>query len=170
MTILRVSLATGALALFLLSGIAFVLPLANAQSTVAVTIPLGANSPSNPPGYSPDTVTVVIGVNNTVTWMNNDLYLHTVTPETAPAGSGWGVGSGDLTAGQSYSFTFTVPGTYTYTCVYHSWMTGTVVVKGASTTPTPEFPAASLAVILFAAIAAVMVAASRLRASVPPHP
>jgi hypothetical protein len=63
-----------------------------------------------------------------------------------------------------YSFTFTVPGTYTYSCAYHSTMAGTIVVKPGVTT-TPEFPAASLAVILFAVIAAVMLVAPRLRPS-----
>jgi len=43
---------------------------------------------------------------------------------------------------------------YTYSCAYHSWMTGTVIVKGTASTPAPEFPAASLALVLFAAIAA----------------
>jgi FtsP/CotA-like multicopper oxidase with cupredoxin domain len=63
-----------------------------------------------------------------------------------------------------YSFTFAVPGTYTYSCAYHSTMAGTIVVKPGVTT-TPEFPAAWLAVILFAVIAAVMLVAPRLRPS-----
>ncbi len=159
----------GALALFVLSGLALALPFAHAQSTVVVTIPNGAGQASGAPGYSPDTITVVIGVNNTVTWNNTDVDAHTVSPENVPAGSGWGTGSGEIPAGKSYSFTFTVPGTYTYTCAYHSWMSGTVIVTGASTNPAPEFPAASLAIILFAVIAAVMVAAPHLKpALIPP--
>ncbi len=33
-----------------------------------------------------------------------------------------------MKAGDTYMFTFTVPGTYQYSCQYHSWMTGTVTV------------------------------------------
>ena len=65
----------------------------------------------------------MIGVNNTVTWVNNDDAPHTVT---ANDGS---FNSGNLDPGQSWSFTFTDPGTYTYHCSYHSWMEGTVIVK-----------------------------------------
>jgi plastocyanin len=166
---IRISLLTCALALVLVSGLALALPSANAQSTVVVTIPVGAGDPSSPPGYSPDTVTVVIGVNNTVMWRNNDTGTdHTATSTSVPAGAS-SFDSGNLASGETYSHTFTVPGTYHYNCIYHSWMTGTVVVAGSPTTPVPEFPAASLAVILFAAIAAVMVAAPRLRPSLQPR-
>ncbi|HVC27165.1 MAG TPA: cupredoxin domain-containing protein [Nitrososphaerales archaeon] len=75
--------------------------------------------------YSPDQVTVVMGVNNTVTWVNNDNAPHTVT---ANDGS---FGSGNIGSGGSYTYTFTEPGTYAYYCAYHSWMVGTVVVKAA---------------------------------------
>ena len=71
--------------------------------------------------YSPDQVTVVIGVNNTVTWVNNDNAAHTVT---ASDGS---FGSGSIAPGGSYTYTFTTPGTYRYYCAYHSWMVGVVV-------------------------------------------
>ncbi len=90
------------------------MPIATAQSTILVTIPSGAASASGAPGYFPDTVTVVIGVNNTVTWMNNDTAgggtSHTVTPVVEPPGGNWSTGSGNLPAGNSYTFTFTVPG------------------------------------------------------------
>jgi len=73
--------------------------------------------------FSPLQVTLVIGVNNTVTWVNDDNAAHTVT---AKDGS---FGSGNIGSGASYTHTFTTPGTYTYYCAYHSWMVGTVVVK-----------------------------------------
>jgi len=152
------------------------MPLASAQpqSTVVVTITPGSGAPSGAPGYAPDNVTVVIGVNNTVVWMNNDTVAgkgtnHTVTPKTQSGAGDWpAAGSGNMLPNATYSFTFTVPGTYTYYCTYHSWMTGTVVVEAATTSTTsthttPEFPAASLAVILFAVVAAVVLAASRLK-------
>lgn len=72
--------------------------------------------------YSPSTMTVVIGVNNTVTWINKDNAPHTVTGMEA-------FDSGNLNPGQSWTYTFTTPGTYHYRCTYHPWMTGTVIVK-----------------------------------------
>jgi plastocyanin len=169
----RASVLAGLLVLGFVSGLTLVLPLANAQSTVAVSIPIGAGSGQGAaPGYAPSSVTVVIGVNNTVMWTNADTAgagtAHTVVPTTQPTGGNWpAAGSGNIPAGQPYSFTFTVPGTYTYHCSYHSWMSGTVIVKAATTTTTtsttPEFPVVSLAIILFAVIAAVMLAAPRLR-------
>jgi plastocyanin len=74
-------------------------------------------------GYSHDVVHVVIGVNNTVTWTNNDQVAHTVT---AADGS---FDSGSMQPGQIFVHTFTTPGTYQYHCQIHPWMTGTVIVS-----------------------------------------
>jgi len=113
--------------------LAFASPAAAQSSTTVVSISKGAGAgQSAAPGYNPATLTVVVGVNNTVVWENNDSAPHTVTPGNVPAGATWAVGSGDMPAGKTYSFTFTVPGTYTYSCAYHGWMSGTVVVKSAS--------------------------------------
>lgn len=99
-----------------------------ATTGVQVSIPPGAVDPSNAPGYSPDKIVVVIGVNNTVTWVNDDSAPHTVTSTSVPAGA-IPFDSGELVASETYSYTFTVPGTYEYHCGYHPWMTGTVVVE-----------------------------------------
>ena len=88
-----------------------------------VTIVPGAYSDTSSKGFLPDTVTVVIGVNNTITWTNNDSAPHTVT---ADDGS---FTSGNIAPGATFNFTFTTAGTYKYHCVYHPWMTGTVIVK-----------------------------------------
>ncbi len=130
-----------------------------------VVIPVGSGTNQSSAGYSPSAITVVIGVNNTVIWLNNDTAPHTVTPSTEPASGNWSVGSGNLDPGKSYQFTFTVPGKYTYGCAYHSWMHGTVVVKAGSTVP--EFPASSLALILFVTVIAAVLALSRLKQKVP---
>jgi len=98
-----------------------------AAAGLKISIPSGAVSPSNAPGYSPDKVTLVMGVNNTVTWTNNDSAHHTVT---SVSGNG-SISSGDMAPGATFTYTFTAPGTYQYLCVYHSWMIGTItVVKG----------------------------------------
>ncbi len=72
--------------------------------------------------YSPESVTVVIGVNNTVTWVSHSLSFDTVT------GANGTFDSGSIAPGQTYSHTFTTPGTYSYLCVYHPWMVGKVKV------------------------------------------
>lgn len=91
---------------------------------VVVSIVPGAGENTAIPGYSPDSITVVIGVNNTVEWTNNDSAPHTVT---ANGGSFY---SGNLAPGQSFTYVFLTPGVYEYHCTYHPWMTGKVTVKG----------------------------------------
>jgi nitrite reductase (NO-forming) len=91
--------------------------------TSMVTILANAAGNFSSKGYAPDTIHVVIGVNNTVEWMNDDTAAHTVTSDTGLFDSGY------LGPGQSWSWTFTTAGTYSYHCGYHSWMTGTVVVS-----------------------------------------
>ena len=81
----------------------------------------GSNESST--GYSPAILHVVIGVNNTVTWTNNDQVTHTVTANDAS----WD--SGLMQPGQIYVHTFTTPGTYKYHCQIHAWMNGTVIVS-----------------------------------------
>lgn len=88
--------------------------------TINMPVGVGSNTALT---FSPATVTLVIGVNNTLTWDNKDTAVHTVT---ATDGS---FDSGDVKKGQSYTHTFTTPGTFSYYCKYHSWMTGKVIVK-----------------------------------------
>ena len=90
---------------------------------VNVTILKGAASNMSLAGFSPDNISVVLGVNNTVTWTNDDRSPHTASS------MGGAFNSGNLNPGMSYTFTFTAPGTYPYSCAYHGWMHGTVVVK-----------------------------------------
>ncbi|MEM0288216.1 MAG: cupredoxin domain-containing protein [Nitrososphaerota archaeon] len=90
---------------------------------VHVSIVLGAASNESNPGYSPDVITVVIGINNTVIWTNNDNFAHTVTSVSKV------FDSGNMNPGATFSYTFTTPGVYNYTCTYHPWMHGTVIVK-----------------------------------------
>jgi plastocyanin len=93
--------------------------------------------------YVPDTITVVIGYNATVIWTNNDTGVeHTVTASTNDSSldprftvfgptspqSSWN----NILSGQSVNFTFIKPGTYVYSCSYHPWMVGSVIVKAGS--------------------------------------
>ena len=92
-------------------------------SNPEVSIVYGSAANTTNVYYSPPTITVVIGVNNTVTWINNDIAPHTVT---ADDGS---FNSGNLDPSASWTHVFTTPGTYTYHCEYHPWMQGTIIVK-----------------------------------------
>jgi plastocyanin len=78
--------------------------------------------------YNPSVITVVVGVNNTVLWKNEDSVAHTVFSETTPAGAP-AFSSGQIASGSGYTYTFTVPGTYQYYCTIHPWMGGIVIVK-----------------------------------------
>jgi len=98
----------------------------SAASMVIVSILPNAGVDSSSKGFSPDAIHVVIGVNNTVMWVNNDNSIHTVTSVTASL-----FDSGNLNAGQSWTYTFKTPGTFQYHCIYHGWMSGTVIVTAA---------------------------------------
>ena len=109
------------------------------EKNVTVTIPNGAQSPSTPTSqtYLPNVITVYIGYNATVVWYNNDSALHTVTAKPNspdPKFNQFGPSSApynNVNPGSSVMFTFTIPGTYNYTCSYHLWMGGQVIVKNA---------------------------------------
>jgi plastocyanin len=101
----------------------------NALQAIHISEYPGSSNSANPPGYAPDAITVIIGVNNSVIWTNEDSAAHTVTSTGATAGTC--LDSGNMGSGASYTYTFTVPGEFKYDCSYHSWMTGTVVVKAS---------------------------------------
>ena len=83
--------------------------------------------------YSPATVTLVIGVNDTITFTNKDTSPHTVTA------TDHSFDSGNMKPGDSWTHQFTTAGTYTYYCVYHSWMKGTIVVKSSTSSSSGGF-------------------------------
>jgi plastocyanin len=72
--------------------------------------------------FNPGSLSVVAG--STVTWMNSDTTIHTVT---ADDGS---FNSGNIAVGATYSRVFSTAGTFSYHCTIHPEMTGKVVVTG----------------------------------------
>jgi len=103
--------------------------------------------------FSPRNVTVVVGVNNTVTWTNRDNRTHwivegpptyagslqytcsvplkgTSSPRWCPLGYPL-FDSGDIKAGSTFTYTFTAPGVHEYFDAYNTFypMIGFVVVK-----------------------------------------
>lgn len=72
--------------------------------------------------FVPASITVKAGT--TVTWTNGDQDPHTVTSD----GKAGPLNSKPLNEGDSYRYTFTQPGTYSYLCTIHPFMTATVTV------------------------------------------
>ncbi len=118
------------------------------STCINITIVAGASSPdacfpncatNTLYGYSPQVVTLVIGVNSTVIWNNDDNpAIHTASSEPGDPVS-WDsgcIGSNCPTPTADFMYTFTTPGTYYYHCDYHAWMEGEIIVKAASTTTT----------------------------------
>jgi plastocyanin len=71
--------------------------------------------------FGPQVVAIKAGT--TVHWTNMDTEAHTVTSDTGA------FGSPVLQPGAGYSYTFTKPGTYSYHCTIHPFMTAKVVVS-----------------------------------------
>ena len=74
--------------------------------------------------FSPANLTIKTGT--TVTWMNQDGAVHQIDSDSKTPVD---FTSDSLVNGESFSFTFTQPGTYTYHCVYHAPMKGTIIVQ-----------------------------------------
>jgi len=73
--------------------------------------------------YAFEPVTLSIKVGTQVVWVNDTPTTHTVTSDT-------GVFEIDnLAAKQTFKFLFSKPGTYPYYCNFHTYMTGTIIVK-----------------------------------------
>ncbi len=81
--------------------------------------------------YSPQNLTVVIGFNNTVTWISRSLGYDTVTGQNGT------FSSGQLAPGETYTYVFSSPGRYPYHCIYHPWMVGVVTVLPAPAASAP---------------------------------
>jgi plastocyanin len=71
--------------------------------------------------YRPSALTVEVG--STVTWVNHDEDVHTVTSSDEV------FTSRGIDTDETFSHTFTKPGTYQYFCRLHPLMTATIVVK-----------------------------------------
>ena len=93
-----------------------------------VSIEPGSSVPSNGKSFAPDTTTASKG--DTVTWINEDTTLHTVTSGTPDEGnSGSEFDSSYLAAGKKFEYTFDTAGTFDYYCTLHPFMTGKVEVR-----------------------------------------
>jgi plastocyanin len=85
-------------------------------------------------GYAP--VTRKIQPGTWVSWSNDGEEEHTVT---ADDGS---FDSGDLDPSEGFSWFFDQPGTFTYVCSLHTWMTGKIVVTSSQPSAISDQPVA----------------------------
>jgi plastocyanin len=92
--------------------------------------------------FSPDNITIVMGVNNTVQWTNQDSVTHTVV--VCPVGGGQLCSpsaavaySSLLSRGDTFEATLNSTGVYHFYCSIHpSTMRGTIVVVSGSSSTT----------------------------------
>lgn len=106
------------------------------SNTQKISIPFGASTPTSPPYFDPESVTVKEGT--TIVWTNDDSAAHTVTGGTVEDGPGGSFDSGLFKSGNTFEYTFNIEGEYPYFCLVHPWMTGTIIVTKSdvgNTTP-----------------------------------
>jgi plastocyanin len=74
--------------------------------------------------FQPQKLTVKAGT--TVTWTNEDTAIHAIK-DTSPLATPV---SSDMAQGDTFSITYDRPGSYSYICGIHNYMTGSVEVTG----------------------------------------
>jgi plastocyanin len=99
-----------------------------APMTVTIEPVVGSGAPGcEPECYSPTTATISAG--GTVTFDNIDTAPHTATSGSAASGPDGVWDSSLIMVNSSYSVTLSDSGSYTYFCMVHPWMEGTVIVE-----------------------------------------
>ncbi|MBN3755227.1 cupredoxin family copper-binding protein [Paraburkholderia sp. Tr-20389] len=73
--------------------------------------------------FDPPTLTVHRG--DEIVWVNKDLVAHTASSDTQ------GFDSRSIAAGASWRYRAGTPGRYTYRCIFHPTMHGTLTVQPA---------------------------------------
>ena len=99
----------------------------DASRSGVVQVVIADDSGENDDGatrFDPPVITLVLGLNSTVTWINQDSIPHSVVTAS-------GFSSGDIAPGHAYTYTFTAAGTYSYYCGYYPIMSGVITVKSA---------------------------------------
>jgi plastocyanin len=93
-----------------------------APVTVIVIIQKGSDADPRL-GFMPVEIHLIIGVNNTVTWKNEDTDWHTAHSNIPEFDSRM------IQPGGSFTHTFLKPGIFPYHCDPHPWMTGKITVS-----------------------------------------
>jgi plastocyanin len=99
---------------------------ATTMAAVTVVVIIAQGSGEDPRlGFVPAEIHIIIGVNNTVTWKNQDAAWHTAHSNIPEFDSRM------IPPGGSFTHTFLRQGIYPYHCDPHPWMTGTVTVASS---------------------------------------
>jgi plastocyanin len=102
-----------------------------------VIIPKDSDDPSSGKNYEPRYLTVVLGVNNTVQWINEADTPNTIVADTYnqpdPLFEKGPYSHEIIRPGKSFNFTFTKPGEFQYDTEPHPWLYGWVLVLPPST-------------------------------------
>src|SRR6267143_2436939 len=97
-----------------------------------VIIPKDSEDQSSGKNFEPRYLVVVLGVNNTVRWVNEAVVLNTVVADNKEFPLFWNATNypfnGVLLEGKSFNFTFTKPGEFGYHTEPHPWLHGWVLV------------------------------------------
>ena len=102
------------------------------QTSFDISIVLGAISRTTD-AYQPNPGYIELG--QTITWTNNDNFIHTVTQRAMNVdiqSSPPLFDSGIMDRGQSFAHTFNTEGRYDYHCTIHPWMVGQIFVTSIS--------------------------------------
>ncbi len=111
------------IAVLIIGAVTSYLSLRSKNPSEKIEIPEGANIIKIENfAYSPQTLTIKQG--ESVTWINGDSAIHTVTSD-----SGSELDSELLSKDDSYAHTFNEKGVFDYHCTPHPYMTGTIVVE-----------------------------------------
>ncbi|RNJ77100.1 MAG: copper-binding protein [Nitrosopumilus sp. H13] len=102
------------------------------EGNLIINIAEGAVTQGNE-NFVPNMAAVELEVNNRVVWTNSDITGHTVTPDHRQIDSYSGeFGShGVVLSGETYEFLFTEEQEFSYYCIPHPWMMGSISVGKA---------------------------------------
>ena len=116
----------------LVAGVAFVVLFAlhDFARESTVIIPEGSSVPENGRNFTPETITVMIGVNNTVVWVNQDMVPGSVRANDQSDPDFFAAANKPifLLPGDEFRYTFTRSGEFGYHSEPHPWKHGTVIV------------------------------------------
>lgn len=99
------------------------------NSGTIVAIPVNSSISASGLTFSPSTIRVVIGVNNTVEWINMDSVMNDITSDDRSFETSL------IPHGHAWEHIFDKTGTYQYHSTIHPWLKGTVIVVENNTSP-----------------------------------
>jgi plastocyanin len=94
------------------------------SSTAQGSVPLSGDAPVAIINFEFKPQKVVVKTGTKVTWTNEDTTIHDVK-DTSPLATPI---SKEMSKGDTFSITYAQPGSYSYICGIHSYMTGSVEV------------------------------------------